>query len=185
MLLFIFSLGTSFCNRILVSIHHMLLFIHRAGRQGPAEESFQYITCYSLSAPDQKTWKPEARFNTSHVTLYHERKVFTYTRKSVSIHHMLLFIKVVIYNGRSNGSFNTSHVTLYQSLRKYILKLVKSFNTSHVTLYPVRKSFIRSPIVSFNTSHVTLYRTSHLIQWIRYGRFNTSHVTLYRKAALF
>ena len=157
MLLFIFSLGTSFCNRILVSIHHMLLFIHRAGRQGPAEESFQYITCYSLSAPDQKTWKPEARFNTSHVTLYHERKVFTYTRKSVSIHHMLLFIKVVIYNGRSNGSFNISHVTRYQSLRKYILKLVNSVNTSHVTLYPVRKSFIRSPIVSFNTSHVTLY----------------------------
>ena len=96
------------------------------------------------------------RFNTSHVTLYRywERKD---TRlKTVSIHHMLLFISDRAEHERSQGSFNTSHVTLYRRTAGSSVRGSSSFNTSHVTLYP-RGQQDSERLRSFNTSHVTLY----------------------------
>ena len=57
-----------------VSIHLMLLFIYcRTSLLGNIK-SFQYISCYSLSEQGERTASVRCRFNTSHVTLYHNRE---------------------------------------------------------------------------------------------------------------
>ena len=75
---------------------------------------FQYISCYCLSALLLAiSWYP-TDFNTSHVTVY----LFCFEGKSnqtvISIHLMLLFIFVILYNLSSYLNFNTSHVTVYR-----------------------------------------------------------------------
>ena len=82
---------SEYINPILVSIHHMLLFIGSRSEDLETGSTFQYITCYSLSL-------------CSLILLHLYR---------VSTHHMLLFIK---YGERKINiilGFNTSHVTLY------------------------------------------------------------------------
>ena len=78
------------------------------------QESFQYISCYSLSPTTPRNWRMQQSFNTSHVTLYR-----ILPDKSAFIPF----------------GFNTSHVTLYQNIRLTRIKLSVCFNTSHVTLY--------------------------------------------------
>ena len=76
-----------------VSIHHMLLFISFLACASTALILFQYITCYSLSNRTDN--------------------IFPWLGW-VSIHHMLLFItQRGLYRAEMLG-FNTSHVTLYR-----------------------------------------------------------------------
>ena len=77
----------------LVSIHHMLLFIHDAGVQVMMVTGFQYITCYSLSPSKMRICLYSRCFNTSHVTLYPMQIFLSHLQTVVSIHHMLLFIQ--------------------------------------------------------------------------------------------
>ena len=76
---------------------------------------FQYISCYSLSNYDKLSDAWDYCFNTSHVTLY----LFVWCTApyflTVSIHLMLLFIRLVITFFFEMVCFNTSHVTLYQA----------------------------------------------------------------------
>ena len=53
---------------------------------------FQYISCYSLSQTCQSQTTVKVCFNTSHVTLYPEKRPYQKTAHAVSIHLMLLFI---------------------------------------------------------------------------------------------
>ena len=83
-------------------------------RSTAADRLFQYISCYCLSALLLAiSWYP-TDFNTSHVTVY----LFCFEGKSnqtvISIHLMLLFIVVILYNLSSYLNFNTSHVTVYR-----------------------------------------------------------------------
>ena len=95
---------------------------------------FQYISCYCLSKQNQQDKEIERNFNTSHVTVYHlamqirkERGWFQYIScyclsfsaskfindTLISIHLMLLFIKLKFTCADGIGDFNTSHVTVY------------------------------------------------------------------------
>ena len=120
-----------------VSIHLMLLFIGLLQSNSEPHSPFQYISCYSLSVTGNTYGAKDVRFNTSHVTLY--RKTIQYPQypfcrfqyiscyslswsitdnkrlKRVSIHLMLLFIRLVITFFFEMVCFNTSHVTLYQA----------------------------------------------------------------------
>ena len=62
---------------------------------------FQYITCYSLSVLQILIQLHSQGFNTSHVTLYPYRRNKESNRKTVSIHHMLLFIGA--FHGAEGG----------------------------------------------------------------------------------
>ena len=78
---------------------------------------FQYITCYSLSEKLGEIVNRRSSFNTSHVTLYRSSSIKSKPDLQVSIHHMLLFIKLSSWTvHRCFLSFNTSHVTLYHIL---------------------------------------------------------------------
>ena len=95
---------------------------------------FQYISCYSLSLTTGNLEMTYKRFNTSHVTLYHDSALVVHStylfqyiscyslsttwtsnicRSYVSIHLMLLFIKMAQAVQHRKKCFNTSHVTLY------------------------------------------------------------------------
>ena len=78
---------------LLVSIHHMLLFIETVEIRDGDVYMFQYITCYSLSSSARLSCHMSHCFNTSHVTLYRVGFVRYEIYLLVSIHHMLLFIK--------------------------------------------------------------------------------------------
>ena len=98
----------------------------------------------------------------------------------ISIHLMLLFIKMIKRNPPKETNFNTSHVTVYPMMQQLLRLPQKNFNTSHVTVYlscpvvPMMVSF------DFNTSHVTVYRRLWRIPCSDCSHFNTSHVTVYR-----
>ena len=134
----------------------MLLFIAGIDSENVLSTSFQYISCYSLSSCH------------SHVI----------KRLSVSIHLMLLFIKLYPAQQDRSLSFNTSHVTLYRFLNLFVVPQFFRFNTSHVTLYRC-----------FNLCFFCIVAVSiHLmLLFIAIGSefallnlsFNTSHVTLY------
>ena len=119
-----------------VSIHLMLLFIGLLQSNSEPHSPFQYISCYSLSVTGNTYGAKDVRFNTSHVTLYQNRR-----NKRWKDHYC----------------FNTSHVTLYRSIIKNIWITYCSFNTSHVTLYQASQNALTAADSGFNTSHVTLY----------------------------
>ena len=101
----------------MVSIHHMLLFIKCFPLFAVGNKKFQYITCYSLSEKLGEIVNRRSSFNTSHVTLYRSSSIKSKPDLQVSIHHMLLFIKLSSWTvHRCFLSFNTSHVTLYHIL---------------------------------------------------------------------
>ena len=73
---------------------HVTLYRGNRRGQSPDRMEFQYISCYSLSKNAKADTDTKLRFNTSHVTLY-RTSIFAYVIPSaVSIHLMLLFIKV-------------------------------------------------------------------------------------------
>ena len=110
----LFSLDTTCPNNHISFIHHMLLFICNAPT----------LRCKSQD------------FNTSHVTLYQEHPRRSYYTTNVSIHLMLLFIKLLDTQRFALVRFQyISCYSLSRSLQGQG-KTQESFNTSHVTLYP-------------------------------------------------
>ena len=120
---------------IIVSIHHMLLFILLLIPFLSILLMFQYITCYSLS--------DSARM-----------RLFV---RLVSIHHMLLFIRRAIPCASYRSMFQ--YITCYSlSVQSYWSKLDrKRFNTSHVTLYPGRQTRV---LFSCSFQYITCYSLS-------------------------
>ena len=151
------SAGRPGIPRCRVSIHHMLLFIVIAYAADGITKLFQYITCYSLSHSENihcidvvlfqyitcyslsAAGKTQAKmfpgFNTSHVTLYPYRRNKESNRKTVSIHHMLLFIRIQGVSILHTVSVSIHHMLLFIRNREADDILAESFNTSHVTLY--------------------------------------------------
>ena len=157
----------------------MLLFIVEWRVQMGWNDTFQYISCYSLSTSCLAIICACPCFNTSHVTLYHLlfHRIY-YTQNSFQyISCYSLSTHSADYNSNIE-CFNTSHVTLYQCIKIMIHSFNSCFNTSHVTLYLASFSDITFPNVGFNTSHVTLYLFQYFTCKCLSG-FNTSHVTLY------
>ena len=56
----------------------------------------------------------EANFNTSHVTVYQKDWTAKVADSTISIHLMLLFIRVACPSANMLSYFNTSHVTVYR-----------------------------------------------------------------------
>ena len=80
-------------------------------------------------------------FNTSHVTVYHNRDAPA---------------DVIEYN------FNTSHVTVYRKTSVIDAIRYAHFNTSHVTVYLGITNGFLDDTTYFNTSHVTVYRCEYV-----------------------
>ena len=80
----------------------------------PRLEIFQYISCYCLSSLYSSILLRLTDFNTSHVTVYHHRKLWGHQEISISIHLMLLFIYLFSHTLITIFYFNTSHVTVYR-----------------------------------------------------------------------
>ena len=119
-----------------VSIHLMLLFIIAMPPERNRNISFQYISCYSLSDTASRPADHEDRFQyISCYSLSHQyvavlcyvgkfQYISCYSlscrthgarrRTMVSIHLMLLFIRLSAAWTAKKRCFNTSHVTLYR-----------------------------------------------------------------------
>ena len=174
----LFSLDTTCPNNHISFIHHMLLFICNAPT----------LRCKSQD------------FNTSHVTLYQEHPRRSYYTTNVSIHLMLLFIKLLDtqrfalvrfqYISCYSLSFQRDHlhfqIQRFQYISCYSLSKKKRdlrciwrcFNTSHVTLYLYSSpNNVGSSGVSIHLMLLFIairhWKEQHLLG------FNTSHVTLY------
>ena len=81
----------------------------------------------------------------------------------VSIHLMLLFIKLLKLSIFSNICFNTSHVTLYPVPIRYLQMVLQRFNTSHVTLYLVKCT---SNAVMWTFQYISCYSLSIYVKKI-------------------
>ena len=141
-----------------VSIHHMLLFIgnpllnrsfltgfntshvtlyHQVKSDILAAQSFQYITCYSLSENGLENLHLQSiSFNTSHVTLY------PLADWGCAIGNKFQYITCY------SLSHSSDSVSWFQLLFQYI------------TCYSLSEMLRQTPMEAtrFNTSHVTLYR---------------------------
>ena len=162
-----------------ISIHLMLLFIkqkHRTGRrkhgisihlmllfilspmpllQSPALHfNTSHVTVYLTgSSPKESIF---LNFNTSHVTVY--RIPYRHTERlfQISIHLMLLFIKLVVRIIGLSVHFNTSHVTVYRiTVTQFKANLCISIHLM-LLFIGLGLTFTDSSL-NFNTSHVTVY----------------------------
>ena len=111
--------------------------VYRIGRIGKMKIvfKFQYISCCCLSG----------------------RKESVCNIRKVSIHLMLLFIKIKRLFCSQILSFNTSHVVVYLIFYKLFSLCFCCFNTSHVVVYRQRTIACVAAPKSFNTSHVVVY----------------------------
>ena len=183
-----------------VSIHLMLLFIlgqkttdrtdgcfntshvtlyRRWTFQNRWQWTFQYISCYSLSIPEDVQDKIKKLFQ--YISCYSLSKI---SRPWSAVQIPFQYISCYSLSNYDKLSdawdycFNTSHVTLYQSFRQKIKCFLVSFNTSHVTLYLIVNCY-RLPSIMFQ--YISCYSLSFCLMYrpIFFDRFNTSHVTLY------
>ena len=117
------------------SIHLMLLFIVSAVSGAPLIRSFQYISCYSLSEKFAVSDYIVNKFQ--YISCY--SLSFTGRREkreiAVSIHLMLLFIRVATVIESCFAKFQ--YISCYSLSALYYSDqaLETCFNTSHVTLY--------------------------------------------------
>ena len=179
MLLFIVWANGTEKNVGKISIHLMLLFI-------PSRLYPIAVTSY---------------FNTSHVTVYLPQNLHTLFHLRISIHLMLLFIRVTTgFNG-----FNR----VFQYISCYCLSLLavvkvprfRHFNTSHVTVYHSQRILVHY-VLQISIHLMLLFilfiryilRFVHQFQYIScyclsinnsfaryiFRHFNTSHVTVYQ-----
>ena len=115
---------------------HVTLYLLRIKFQHGCANSFQYISCYSLSSISFFVNTYNFSFNTSHVTLYRiEKRNLTRFIPCFNTSHVTLYLITERWQRVRQFCFNTSHVTLYPRFREDRLSLPPCFNTSHVTLY--------------------------------------------------
>ena len=213
-------------KKISFNTSHVTLYLHGYRKPQKQEQRFNtsHVTLYPLPLNDSLCSLP--RFNTSHVTLYLSRQSgkimvngcfntshvtlylvlvkFFQSPKQVSIHLMLLFIKLNIVECRFQSVVSIHLMLLFimeikngqtiptgfQYISCYSLSILLialwpirlCFNTSHVTLYLSYSPGDICNTVRFNTSHVTLYQKEKMNKLIDKISFNTSHVTLYPAA---
>ena len=126
----------------------------------------------------------DSDFNTSHVTVYHTHRLSEMLLTGISIHLMLLFIRIspglhdvvrafqyISCYCLSGFHSRISDRTVFQYISCYCLSgrgilwsgNEANFNTSHVTVYPNSSSHSSAVSLDFNTSHVTVYRMSGLL----------------------
>ena len=142
-------------------------------------QTFQYISCYSLSQSARSRLRENRGFNTSHVTLYLEQNRDCQQFNHVSIHLMLLFIYIL---------FGTLCTTAPVSIHLMLL-----FISKHFHIYQIFYKFQYISCYSLSTQKGIQEKRSRTFQYIscyslsldavlgreNYIRFNTSHVTLY------
>ena len=140
-----------------ISIHLMLLFILSPMPllQSPALHfNTSHVTVYLTgSSPKESIF---LNFNTSHVTVY--RIPYRHTERlfQISIHLMLLFIKLVVRIIGLSVHFNTSHVTVYRiTVTQFKANLCISIHLM-LLFIGLGLTFTDSSL-NFNTSHVTVY----------------------------
>ena len=118
-----------------VSIHHMLLFIVISLIDQPSlnDVSIHHMLLFIVYAV--RSLFRFCCFNTSHVTLYLDKKVYKQ-------------VECCLY---------TSHVTLYRWMLMLLCKTISSFNTSHVTLY---REAARRHVIWLMFQYITCYSLS-------------------------
>ena len=146
-------------------------------------QTFQYISCYSLSSKGTMLLLRVQSFNTSHVTLYPVPEMIYLPRDSFNTSYVTLYLQNKTHLEHQSFSFNTSHITLYRRNWKRrkkvtavsihlmllfiysILRMVQTFwfVSIHLMLLFIGKSvFVKTQEeYCFNTSHVTLYRIEY------------------------
>ena len=159
MLLFILTVHLLSHTRLSFNTSHVTLyrFLYRQLR---TYNTFQYISCYSLSCSYHSVLLPPTRFNTSHVTLYRI--------SSGDCASATGFQYISCYSLSMLQHLHLIHNRMFQYISCYSLSFLpvlvakprECFNTSHVTLYLMRQFLPLPPRFCFNTSHVTLYRAT-------------------------
>ena len=125
--------------------------------QDKIKKLFQYISCYSLS--QQTTIRTMQASVSIHLMLLFISRQYQEAQYllDVSIHLMLLFIQFLASYDELEISFNTSHVTLYLERASDFVDTMTLFQ--YISCYSLSKEGIDNmkDVRSFNTSHVTLY----------------------------
>ena len=204
MLLFIISCVLPCPWRLRFNTSHVTLYRQISGKNSKQQDTFQYISCYSLSEKIQSNQKrcdlfqyiscyslSEAKyiedkdnngFNTSHVTLYQGSAQGVQYSRLVSIHLMLLFIDCSRGLNRRTIDVSIHLMLLFIEVDQVIENPELTFQ--YISCYSLSGDHGdgTANLVGFNTSHVTLYLLLIFRNAILADRFNTSHVTLYRRA---
>ena len=134
-----------------VSIHLMLLFIAESGLSSRITQTFQYISCYSLSNAESN------------------RKILINGFQYISCYSLSFPDSPARI---AHDSFNTSHVTLYLIRTSRKLTPILRFNTSHVTLYPIDRA-------TAETTDKFQYISCYSLSLIRYKPFTFARVSIH------
>ena len=112
-----------------ISIHLMLLFIGLFNLATKGCDSFQYISCYCLSYTNHCFRLVHIHFNTSHVTVYQILVMHHAFSFLISIHLMLLFIRMAAVGGERS--------IVFQYISCYCLSVsgFDSFISAHLFQY--------------------------------------------------
>ena len=123
------------------------------------------------------------RFNTSHVTLYRRFSVWRANAKIVSIHHMLLFIVLVVQIILQWPEFQ--YITCYSLSLPVLRHPVRpaGFNTSHVTLYLSSDARHRKSLLEFQ--YITCYSLSGKMAIKRGDENKFQYITCYSLSPAF
>ena len=166
-------------SRASVSIHLMLLFIliveilmsgalssfntshvtlyHYNDIKIVTHDSFQYISCYSLSVMFLQYRFIRFCFNTSHVTLY--------PLSVEPVRHGIVFQYISCYSlscGYMNKTiiiYKFQYISCYSLSEKALILKARTREFQYISCYSLSLtvSLPPSPLMCFNTSHVTLY----------------------------
>ena len=136
---------------------HVILY-HRLDRHPVSEDTFKYISCYSLSCCSRFLYSCLRHSNTSHVILYR------YILPCSTV--VLQFKYISCYSLSQKGPYIHHSLQAFKYISCYSLSVIESqtcdtklhSNTSHVILYPSRGWHTAISSRDSNTSHVILYR---------------------------
>ena len=135
----------------------MLLFIDELARIYSKYLSFQYITCYSLS--NSRSWNQKGR-SFQYITCYSlSGRIRSYELpRGVSIHHMLLFIRVVNKKVLTNTLFQ--YITCYSLSGKIRTASKPVLQFQYITCYSLSAIFKLERVNSMKFQYITCYSLS-------------------------
>ena len=173
--------GLSVINKqcLLISIHLMLLFIKEGLCISCRRKTFQYISCYCLSAADYAAPFYKEIFQYISCYCLSRGQLLTEPIKTIFQYiscYCLSFTSYLWSSHRSN--FNTSHVTVYQ-IQPPIQELTLPFQYISCYCLSIPASVV---LETFCISiHLMLLFIGYKEEdGCKFSNFNTSHVTVYQ-----
>ena len=104
------------------------------------------------------------------------------SQNRVSIHLMLLFIKILHTKITANRSFNTSHVTLYLQTGFGIQQAINAFQ--YISCYSLSATPVENIVLYYVFQYISCYSLSFIFSWIHLAPTKFQYISCYSLSAV-